>query len=283
MKQTRPIIVRLFLTLLAVILAAAPLAAESGEVLRIKDRAVVPWSQMFNDLKESRLVYIGENHDNGDHHQAQLRIIRGLQERGGNLAIAVEMFQVADQPLLDQWVAGEINEDKFKTIFLDRWRLSWELYQGIFRYARQQKIPLVAINIPRELVKKVAQSGFAALSEAERREIPPDVSCIIDPTYKEFIRRTFANHQSGQSFEYFCEAQMLWTKSMARHLVTYLNRNPGRSVLVLTGVGHALRPGIPAYVEELKAVPYRIAIPEIRELTRTSATGTDLDYLLLSL
>jgi uncharacterized iron-regulated protein len=280
-KRLGAVMRRLALAIVLAMLAVPPLHAAGGAVLRLKDQQLLSWAQLLGELQGAALVYVGENHDNREHHQAQLRIISGLRERGEALAIAVEMFPAADQPLLEQWLAGGISEEKFSKIFADRWNIAWHYYRDIFLYARQEKIPLVAINIPRDIVKKVAQHGFAALSAAERRDIPPEVNCIIDTAYKAFIRRIFASHQSGRSFDYFCEAQMLWTKSMARHLAAYQQRNPGRTMIVLTGVGHALRPGIPAYAQELNRGSYRIVIPELEDLTRSTATTADLDYLLL--
>jgi uncharacterized iron-regulated protein len=282
MNRLGSVVRRLAPGIVLALLTASTISAASGAVLRLKDRQLISWAQMLGELQGAGVVYVGENHDNHEHHQAQLRIINDLREQGAALAIAVEMFPVADQPLLDQWLTGGISEERFSRIFTDRWHIAWSYYRHIFLYARQRRIPMVAINISRDIVKKVAQHGFAALSAAERRDIPAEVNCIIDPTYKAFIRRIFASHQSGQSFDYFCEAQMLWTKSMASHLAAYQQRNPGRTMVVLTGVGHALRPGIPAYTQELTRGSYRIVIPELDDLTRSTATAADLDYLLLN-
>ena len=256
-------------------------AAEQDGVLRLRDRATISRQEFYRELAGIPVIYVGENHDNPAHHLAQLQIISALQEKGIPLAIAAEMFLTGDQPMLDQWVAGAIDEEQFGRFFQERWRISWGLYRDIFRYARQQRIPIIGINIPREIVRKVAASGFGSLTAAERKELPADVTCIIDPAYKGFIHKIFSTHQGERSFDYFCEAQMLWTKGMARNLAVYRSRNPKRTIVVLTGIGHALRPGIPTYFHDLDPEPYRIVSPELVDLNRENATTSDLDYLLL--
>jgi uncharacterized iron-regulated protein len=255
----------------------------SGSVLRTQDGEIISFASLMDELREADVIYVGENHDNPDHHAMQLRVLQELRRAGVDFVLGMEMFQVEDQEKLDRWRAGELSDEELQKVFWESWRMPWDMYAGIFHFARQQRLRLVGINIPREVVKKVARSGFASLSPADRQAIPADVTCTIDPSYKAFVKRIYTTHTgNGFNFDFFCEAQMLWTRSMARHLTDYLHNNPGSRMVVLTGAGHALKQGIPAYTQGLLPHQAAVIIPEVIELTRDNATAADTDYLMLS-
>jgi uncharacterized iron-regulated protein len=99
-----------------------------------------------------------------------------------------------------------------------------------------------------------------------------------------FVRRAYANHfGSDRSFIHFCEAQVVWTKSMAARLMGFLTEHPTRTVVVLTGAGHALKQGVPEEIRENSPFTYRVILPEIPELSRTGLTSRDADYYVLPL
>ena len=54
-----------------------------------------------------------------------------------------------------------------------RWGYDWELYAPILRFARAERIPVLALNTPSEVTRKVARTGLNQLSFAERQWIPP--------------------------------------------------------------------------------------------------------------
>lgn len=262
--------------------ATAAIGDGAKVVLRVKDGQRISYSRLAEELKGVDLVFVGENHDNAAHHATQLRIIDELHWRETPLAIGLEMFPAKAQPELDAWLSGRLPDPVFRSLYWETWRMPWDLYGAIFQRAKTWKIPLIGINIPRWVVQKVFKGGFASLTPEERRELPADVTCQIDPTYRKFIRRSFGTHAgNGGEFEQFCEAQMLWTKAMARHLTKYLDSRPGRQVVVLTGASHALRQGIPEQIARESRYTSRIVLPELNDLTRKTATVNETDYLIL--
>ena len=277
--------------LLGVIVVAGVLAActhmprsdgNEGTVLRVKDGKLIGYGRLAEELKGIDLIFVGENHDNAAHHAAQLRIIDELHWREVPLALGLEMFPARAQPELDAWLAGRLSDTIFKSLYWKTWHMPWELYETIFLRARVWKIPLVGINVPRWVVQKVFRNGFTSLTPEERQELPSEVTCRIDPGYREFIRRSFGTHaKNGGEFERFCEAMMLWTKGMAGNLANYLDSRPGRQVVVLTGASHALRMGIPEQITLESRYTIRIVLPELKGLTRETVTLNEADYLIL--
>ena len=261
------------------LLAPAP---ASAHIFDVNQDHYVSYQAMIDDLSRARLVFIGELHDDSAHHRAQLQIIRSLHEAGVSLAIGLEMFRHSSQPALDRWVHKTISEKEFLPIYNDNWSY-WPLYRDIYRYARQKTIPMLGLNIKREITEQVARAGFSSLSVQQRGSIPL-VRCDVDQKYQAYIRRVLGDHFHGDlQFRNFCEAQMVWDAVMAKNLIEYLDRHPKRSVVVLAGSGHAWKFGIPEQIRRHLDIPMRVVLPEIPgRISLDTVTSREADYLLIA-
>ncbi|HYN38683.1 MAG TPA: ChaN family lipoprotein, partial [Rhodospirillales bacterium] len=116
------------------------------------------------------IVLLAEVHDDPAHHAWQLRMLSALRGRGRPLVLGVEMLPRRAQPDLDRWVAGELSERAFLQAV--RWQETWghdpALYLPVFRFARDHRIPMLAMNVDRSLVAKVARSGWEAVPAGQR-------------------------------------------------------------------------------------------------------------------
>jgi len=273
---------RLTSTLLLILTAVSTLSCgdDATGVLRLSDGEIVSVRSMVQEIKRVKLVFVGELHSDKSHHDFQLSVIRSLHEAGNRVAVGLEMFRHEDQAALNEWTRGTLSETAFKKIYYDNWTLPWHLYQDIFRYAREEGLPLVGLNVPREITKQVSREGFSSLTPEQIGELPR-ATCDIDETYMNFVRRVFGAHgHSDKAFVHFCEAQMVWDTSMAAYALSYLEKHPDRTMVVLAGSGHAWRRGIPEQVRRRSAVPYRIILPSIPGKTDVkTATVEDADYV----
>ena len=261
------------------VIAAAGAGAVEG-VMRISDRQTIDLDRMLAESASARYFFLAENHDDVSHHAAQLAIIKGLHQRGLRVAIGLEMFTTGSQEALDQWTAGKLSLQKFREVYSRNWTMPWSLYRDILVYARDNRIPLIGLNLPPGISRKVAREGFAALSPEERSQLPSGITCNVGPAYMAFIRQAYANHaMADKTFTHFCEAQMLWNRNMGRQLAAFSARNPRHTVVALVGIGHALRKAVP---DELEGGASRVILPEFAGLNRDNLTTQDADYLLLS-
>ena len=252
-----------------------------AHILRMSDRETIPLPELIKDLQKVRVIFFGESHDNPGHHRAQLQLIHVLNLAGVEVVIGLEMFRAESQPALNKWVAGDFSLDEFLKVYHDNWSY-WQEYMGIYYYARDQGIPMIGLNVSRELISQVARNGFASLSDQQLEKLPV-VQCMVDPVYMDFIRRALGGHSgNGNNFANFCEAQLLWDKVMAKNLVDYLTANPGKVVVVLAGSGHSWKYGIPAQLKEISDIPYRVLLPEFPgRWGEDNVSFKDTDYLLL--
>jgi len=252
-----------------------------AHIIHMESGEVISFADMIDDLRNSRTIFIGEKHDNLYHHLAQLQVVKGLEAEGLKVAIGLEMFRSDSQQALDAWVAGTMVYQDFLKVYNDNWNF-WGKYADIYLYARQQKIPLIGLNISREITQKVAQKGLDGFSDQEKKNLPI-VQCRVDQPYMDFIRRALGGHKlKGKQFRYFCEAQMLWDKVMAMNLLEYVERNPKTIVVVLAGSGHSWKYGIPAQLSAMSKVSTRVLLPNIPgRITMDGASFEDADYLML--
>jgi uncharacterized iron-regulated protein len=219
---------------------------------------------LLDRLMDRRVVFVGESHDRYEDHLNQLAVIEGLHARGVPLAIGMEFFQQPYQSALDAYVAGRIDEGELlrQTQYYDRWRFDYRLYRPILRFAREQGIPLIALNLEAELTRRVGEVGIEGLSPEERARVPVDMD-RSDPSYRERLESVFAMHPSErqQDVEHFIEVQLLWDEGMAERAAAYLKDHPERVLIVLAGSGHVeYGQGIPSRLTRRLDVPTAILL-----------------------
>lgn len=248
----------------------------------LHQQATLSQDLVIGQLQETRLVVVGEHHNNARHHQAQLKVIQMLHRSGRNVAIGLEMFRHNSQEPLDQWISGQLSEDQFKPIYLKNWNFKWELYRPIFKYAHDNRLPMVGLNVSRKITAQVARHGFESLS-TEQKGALEGITCQVTPEYEKFIRKAYESHKHAEiDFNNFCEAQLVWDAAMAAHADSYLKQRPETVMVLLAGSGHARKPGIPFQLRKRSQLPVVVILPETRKVfDKSHLTSNDADYILL--
>jgi uncharacterized iron-regulated protein len=204
-------------------------------------------SSVLQDFAQAEVIYLAETHDRSADHLAQLEILQALHRLRPNLTIALEMFQRPYQFAIDRYLAGDLSEAALQsqTQYQKRWGYPWEFYAPILRFAKEKMLPVMALNTPTEITRKVSRTGLDSLTLAERQWIPPKSAIILQPeTYRQRIRQIYDEIHQGKGrsgdFEKFFLAQVLWDETMAERIATTLQKHPDRLVVVLVGQGHVL-------------------------------------------
>jgi len=279
MKSTSIMTLKILLAGIVWMLPATALA--HPHLLDVKEKVEVSADVMLDDLRQAQVIFVGELHDNPGHHQAQLSIIDALDNDERPLAIGLEMFRRDSQEDLDVWTSGKTSLVEFLEVYRENWAM-WPVYSRIFMHARNEKVKMVGLNIPRTITGKVARNGYKSLSSDERLLLG-NVQCEVNQAYGEYIRQAMGGHGGhGDQFLYFCEAQLLWDTIMARNLIDFLKENPDYRVVVLAGSGHAWKFGIPRQLVEQAEISYRVILPEIiGRIDRRNINQKVADYLWL--
>lgn len=208
----------------------------------------VSFSEMVKEMAESRLIYVGETHNNLLMHDIQLKVIQALFKEDKNLIIGLEMFPVSFQEALNKWSLAILSPEEFirESRWYENWNYNFGFYQNILDFAKQNKIPLYALNVPRSLIRKIRMKGWEVLSPDEREMIPqPDLS---HQEHRDLIRTIFESsptpHQMkgkglDMAFEGLYRAQSAWDEVMAYNAVQIVDRE-NKKMVILAGSGHLL-------------------------------------------
>lgn len=241
-----------------------------------------PAGEVVAQLKKARLVLVGEHHTNEGHHRGQLEVIRMLHEAGIKVAIGMEMFKRGSQSDLDGWVSGRLGEEAFEKVYYDNWTYSYSFYRPILVYARDNRIPVIGLNVPSDITRQVARMGYQSLTDEQRGHLG-EVACRVDKEYMAFIREAFGGHAHGNlNFVYFCEAQMVWDTVMAVTALDYLSDKPDTAMVILAGTGHVRKQAIPNQIRSRSALPFYVILPETPgSIDKTTVDGEDADFILL--
>ncbi|NIO49179.1 MAG: PDZ domain-containing protein [Candidatus Aminicenantes bacterium] len=247
----------------------------AGKIYSARGGTQIPFQEMIKEIKESEFIYVGETHNSLPMHDIQLKIIQALYEQDRNLSIGLEMFPVSFQEALNKWSMAILSQDEF--IRESRWYVNWNFnfgfYEKILRHAKNNKIPLYALNAPRTIISKIRMKGWEKLSEEEKKVVPnPDVS---HEEHRTLIRTIFEAtelpHQMkggglDMVFEGLYRAQSAWDEVMAFNALRFREREGGKMV-VLTGSGHLLyNLGVNRRAYEKSHLPFKtvicVVIPE---------------------
>ncbi len=204
-------------------------------------------TDILEHTKGSRVIFIGEYHDNFAHHLNQLTIIQKLYEKNHDIAIGMEMFQRRFQPILDAYIHGSIDERTFleKSQYFARWGYNYHLYKPIIDFAKAHQIPLIALNLEKEITKKISKTGLRSLNKEENLSIPQNLD-FSDSAYQKRLHAIFTNPQHFASLplsqrpnpKHLYQAQILWDETMAESTASYIKAHPRTIMIVLAGNGH---------------------------------------------
>lgn len=213
---------------------------------------------LIQELGKANIIYLGETHNQVADHQAQLQLIQLLYQQNPQIAIAMEMFQRPYQGILDQYLQGKITESQLleQSQYHQRWGFPWENYTEIVQFAQKHNLPLLAINTPTEVTRKVAKEGLDSLTPSEQKYIPPRSELDLNSAeYRQMLLEIYQQHHHGgnsnsRDFEKFFLAQILWDETMAEAIANQVKTHPHKQVIVLVGQGHVIyNYGIPSRVQ----------------------------------
>lgn len=209
---------------LILFLSAQSLVAQDNPAYKIYAQGgkEVKYGKMMKQIEEADIVLIGENHNNAINHWLELQITKSLYEQSPNLAISLEMLESDDQLIVDEYLAGNYDNKMFgKEAKL--WSNYKTDYKPLVEFAKDNKLPVIASNIPRRYARMVYKIGMASLDslsdEAKSYIAPlPFETDLSLPGYKNMIE-TMGSHAPKESVENMARAQASKDATMAHFIL----------------------------------------------------------------
>jgi uncharacterized iron-regulated protein len=242
-------------------------------------------------VKAHRVVVVGEQHDQLQHHEAQRRVIAACGEAGPGLVVGLEMLSWDKQPTLDGLNSGELDVAAFATAvdWKKAWGFDFSLYAPLFSTGREVGARFVALNAPKELVRALRKDGIEGLSADDAARLPElDLGDPLHRRWFEGIFRSAGHPLKDEEVDGFYRAQVLWDEAMADRAVAALN-DGARQVVVVAGAGHvAAGRGIPQRIERrlggervLTIVPMTVDAGSVDEALRSAIENAEADILVI--
>lgn len=166
------------------------------------DGRPLSWDDFINAVAWADVIIVGEQHDDAIGHAFQRALVEDVCERWPDSALTMEMLERDDQPIIDDYAEGIIDESAFATLTHSKgWGGkpdSWaQWYQPIVDAAlwRTSKkgvrgMNVVGANAPRRYVRLARTEGYERL-----KELPKHRRALID------LPRGEASPQYWQRFQ----------------------------------------------------------------------------------
>lgn len=226
----------------------------------------VSFQSILEDLRQARVIYLGEVHSIPGHHELEKEVVEGLSGQGVKLVLAMEQFEFFTQPALDRFNSGAI--DLAGLVRESEWDKRWSAhtnYHALLAEARAQGIPVLALNARAETIRAIGRAGLANLKPEQRRELPEQI-VTEDPLYERWLDKVLGVHMAfdPNKLQPAFQAQVARDETMAERLSAFLNSPGGgqRTALVICGRGHCqFGLGTPARVaRRLPGISQRIVL-----------------------
>ncbi|MGC6487172.1 MAG: ChaN family lipoprotein [Planctomycetota bacterium] len=170
---------------------------------------------------DADLVALGELHHTPGVHRTHHALLRAMHQRRPNLVIAMEMFERDVQPVLQQYLDGEIDEAAFRA-GARPWPHYERDYRPVIEFAKRHGLPVLAANAPRPLATKAAKEGLDAVMGSEHLA---RATTAPQDGYWESFQEMMAGHGGmlgEDGMARFYAAQCLKDDTMAESIVDYL-------------------------------------------------------------
>jgi uncharacterized iron-regulated protein len=264
-----------------------PAGLQIGDVVETATGNVIGMNELAAKLCNASIVYVGEIHTNSEDHKAQLDILRRLSQGGQCVELGMEMFPVAAQPILDRYIRAEMTEDEFlsEVKWNEIWGFPYQLYRGLIDFQKDRCMPVLGLNAPIDVVRKIAHSGLGSLTPEQRSQVAREFH-LDDPRNRLRVHKEYAVHgkASIKDFESFFEAQLAWEETMAQTLAERLEKTGAKcKILVAIGAGHiSAGLGVPYLTFIRKPHEYRTIVPVPIDYPSTTLAPDLADYVVIT-
>ena len=202
----------------------------------------------------AQVVYVGESHDNPHHHLDQSRVLEAMLAGGARPTLAFEMLDQGQQAAVDGAMGGSASPAALATLleWHERGWPAFEMYWPLFDLARRDGLPIVALDLDRSSVRRIAKAGLGVLPADELRLLASRLA--PDARREQGIARDIEAAHCGLlpagAVPGMVDAWHARNVAMARRILQALERAP--QVVVIAGRGHQAPGGLADQVEALR-------------------------------
>jgi uncharacterized iron-regulated protein len=214
-----------------------------GTIVELSTQRTLSFEAFVQAVAQAQVVAVGEEHYHPDIQAFELRLLQALvQHRPQHIALAMEFLERDMQSAVDAYLSGNSDAATLQTQ-IKATPAFIEYYFPLMQYSRQAGVPLLALNVPRSLARRVTKEGLRAVAASllppERAYMAATFLPITSQYRTYFLQAVAAAHPlSEERRDYFVEAAHLKDDTMAESLAVFLERAADMTVLAIAGRFH---------------------------------------------
>ena len=265
--------------LIGTLLGCAPMKVKRddpliGKIFASENQREISYKDWLAKATLADVIYLGENHENADHHQIQFDIISDLIKAGKKPQLGFEFFSVEQTSYLMAYAKGKSKgmhgtvsaktQEKRLRINLG-WQYrsdrNWQFYFRLIKLAKTHKLMIFGADLSAGTVTRIARGGIDELTPVEQKLLQP--TGFENSAYKKLMFNKFkASHCGYARKDHQERMYQTWiarNDTMARSIVAMSEARPKEPVVMILGGGHT---------EYNMAVFERVQMlmPEIRQM-----------------
>ncbi|RVU86567.1 hypothetical protein EOL70_03735 [Leucothrix sargassi] len=202
-------------------------------------------SQLTTAATKADVVFIGEYHGNHASHLLQMQLLARLHQANPKrpLVLSMEQFERHQQLILDDYLKSKIGES-----YLIKNAPAWNNYKASYRplveFAKENDIPVIAANAPKDIVRCVGRvgTGYVDKLTSDKKQTIAKQPFAEIPNYadKFFGVMGLSGHAAaGKRMQQSYQAQLLRDNTMAESINQALQRSPNAQVVHTNGTFHS--------------------------------------------
>jgi uncharacterized iron-regulated protein len=263
---------------------------ESFASMQIYDVAGDVWLDelaLMEALDPARAVFVGEQHTLAPTHELELWVLERMLARHDDVALAMEQFQRDEQPVIDAYLAGEIDGAAFEAM-AQPWDEYAKYWKPLVEAARAAGRPVLALNVPDEALDGIyamfPESPLAVFNawggdHPYDGDVAPRPLAMWDALYQGYFAGSYDYESHGkdwgltyeEALAYFTDLALIRDDTMGFFVADHLEAT-GERVVVVAGDWH---------VQTGVATPDSVAkFADVETRRITTATPNTLETVL---
>lgn len=218
----------------------------AGKIWEMNSRSFIDEATLLARINTADVLLLGETHDNPQHHENQQKLLKARIESGARPALMMEQLDAENQAALDLALSGSNRDEALNSAdglirFSDK-----QFYTPLLAIAYDNRLPVIAANIPRQQLQPVIWRGYAAYDADELKRLA--VEAVWSESRQNYLVTHMGGAHCGQLREELREglarSQRLRDALMADSAISSV----GHGVVAIVGRDHARRDiGLPLY------------------------------------
>ena len=233
----------------ALVVLILPAFCQEYKIINTKTNKEIELKEMAERLGDYDVIFFGEYHGNKILHSLEFELLKMFHSNNKNMIISLEMFERDVQPVLDEYLSDEISEENF--LANSRPWPNYETdYKPLIEYAKENKLIVIAANIPRRYASMISKQGLNALDSLsqEEKNFVARKHIVFEDEYKDIFIQTMKNNMAHSSkmpasmmmnLDLIYAAQCIKDDTMAESILQYQRIPPRRKVIHFNGDFHS--------------------------------------------